>query len=155
MLGDGRRVGEGGQALAEWVPKFVNRLQDIPQLHDVASDLQESGLQATLVLDRATASRLGITPQMLDDALYDAFGQRQVSTIFTQLNQYHVVLEAKPGSEKTWVYARHGAGPRPDPRATLAFRLAAPGRAPAWLEAVPPETIPLAAKAAYRVYRVQ
>ena len=66
-----------------------------------------------------------------------------------------VVLEAKPGSEKTWVYARHGAGPRPDPRATLAFRLAAPGRAPAWLEAVPPETIPLAAKAAYRVYRVR
>ncbi|HWQ08431.1 MAG TPA: efflux RND transporter permease subunit, partial [Holophaga sp.] len=86
-----------GQALAEWVPKFVNRLQDIPQLHDVASDLQESGLQANLVLDRATASRLGITPQVLDDALYDAFGQRQVSTMFTQLNQYHVVLEAKPG----------------------------------------------------------
>ena len=86
-----------GQVLAEYVPKFVNRLQDVPQIHDVASDLQESGLQANLVLDRATASRLGITPQVLDDALYDAFGQRQISTMFTQLNQYHVVLEAKPG----------------------------------------------------------
>ena len=83
--------------LAEWVPDFVARLQRVPELHDVASDLQESGLQASLVLDRPTASRLGITPQVLDDALYDAFGQRQISTMFTQLNQYHVVLEAKPG----------------------------------------------------------
>jgi multidrug efflux pump len=85
------------KTLAEWVPHFMARLQEIPELHDVASDMQESGLQATLVLDRATASRLGITPQVLDDALYDAFGQRQVSTMFTQLNQYHVVLEARPG----------------------------------------------------------
>jgi len=83
--------------LADWVPRFMSRLQDIPELHDVASDMQESGLQATLILDRETASRLGITPQALDDALYDAFGQRQVSTMFTQLNQYHVVLEARPG----------------------------------------------------------
>ena len=59
----------------------------------MASDQQNNGLQAFLEIDRATASRLGITPQMIDDALYDAYGQRQVSTIFTQLNQYHVVLE--------------------------------------------------------------
>jgi len=63
----------------------------------VASDLQNAGLQVRITLDRTTASRLGISPQMLDDALYDAFGQRQVSTMFTQLNQYRVVLEARPG----------------------------------------------------------
>ncbi len=83
--------------LGEWVPRFVARLQDLPELRDVASDQQNAGLQVRLILDRSTASRLGITPQMLDDALYDAFGQRQISTMFTQLNQYHVVLEATPG----------------------------------------------------------
>ncbi len=82
--------------LAAWAPRFLERLQALPQLRDVASDQQNSGLQARLVLDRATASRLGITPQMLDDALYDACGQRQISTMFTQLNQYRVVLEASP-----------------------------------------------------------
>ncbi|HZS46501.1 MAG TPA: MdtB/MuxB family multidrug efflux RND transporter permease subunit [Blastocatellia bacterium] len=82
--------------LAQWVPKFVQKLQTIPQLRDVATDQQNRGLEANLIIDRDTASRLGITPQMIDDTLYDAFGQRQVSTIFTQLNQYHVVLEAKP-----------------------------------------------------------
>ena len=66
------------------------------ELRDVASDQQNGGLQADLVIDRDTASRLGITPQVIDDTLYDAFGQRQVSTIFTQLNQYHVVLEVDP-----------------------------------------------------------
>jgi len=86
--------------LGEWVPKFVARLQQETQLRDVASDLQNDGLQAHLVLDRSTASRLGITPQMLDDALYDAFGQRQISTMFTQLNQYHVVLESQPGLQR-------------------------------------------------------
>ncbi len=86
--------------LAEWAPRFVDRLHDLPELRDVASDQQNSGLQARLVLDRATASRLGVTPQMLDDALYDAFGQRQVSTMFTQLNQYRVVLEASPGLQR-------------------------------------------------------
>ena len=70
-----------------------SRLQALPELRDVASDQQNDGLQARLVIDRDTASRLGITPQMIDDTLYDAFGQRQVSTMFTQLNQYHVVLE--------------------------------------------------------------
>ena len=82
--------------LAEWVPRFVDRLSAIPELRDVASDQQNAGLQIRVTLDRTTASRLGITPQMLDDALYDAFGQRQISTMFTQLNQYRVVLEARP-----------------------------------------------------------
>ena len=66
------------------------------ELRDVASDQQNEGLQARVVIDRDTASRLGITPQMIDDALYDAFGQRQISIMFTQLNQYRVVLEVKP-----------------------------------------------------------
>jgi multidrug efflux pump len=79
-----------------WAPRLVNRLQSLPQLRDVASDQQTNGLMAELVIDRDTASRLGITPQMIDDTLYDAFGQRLVSTIFTQLNQYHVVLEVLP-----------------------------------------------------------
>ena len=68
----------------------------MPQLRDVASDQQNEGLQTQVVIDRDTASRLGITPQMIDDALYDAFGQRQISIMFTQLNQYRVVLEVKP-----------------------------------------------------------
>jgi len=82
--------------LATWTPKFLERLQALPELRDVASDQQNAGLEARLILDRTTASRLGITPQMLDDALYNSFGQRQVSTMFTQLNQYRVVLEAQP-----------------------------------------------------------
>ena len=82
--------------LAVWVPRFVQKLQALPLLRDVASDQQDQGLQARLVIDRGTASRLGIEPQALDDTLYDAYGQRQVSTIFTQLNQYRVVLETQP-----------------------------------------------------------
>jgi multidrug efflux pump len=86
--------------LAVWVPRFLARLRKLPELRDVASDQQNAGLQARLVFDRTTASRLGITPQMLDDTLYDAFGQRQISTMFTQSNQYRVVLEAKPGFQQ-------------------------------------------------------
>ncbi len=86
--------------LGEWSPRFVAKLQSLPELRDVASDQQILGLQAKLTLDRTTASRLGITPQMLDDALYDAFGQRQISTMFTQMNQYRVVLEASPGLQQ-------------------------------------------------------
>jgi multidrug efflux pump len=74
----------------------VQKLQELPQLRDVASDDQILGLQARLVIDRDTASRFGIRPQTIDDTLYDAFGQRQISTIFTQSNQYRVVLEVKP-----------------------------------------------------------
>ena len=86
--------------LAVWVPQFMQKLQSLPMLRDVANDQQNQGLQTRLVIDRATASRLGISPQMLDNTLYDAFGQRQVSTIFTQLNQYHVVLETQPDFKK-------------------------------------------------------
>ncbi len=86
--------------LAVWVPRILTKLQTLPELRDVASDQQNGGLEARLILDRSTASRLGITPQMLDDTLYDAFGQRQVSTMFTQLNQYRVVLETQPSFQQ-------------------------------------------------------
>ena len=86
--------------LAVWVPRFLAKLQTLPELRDVASDQQNGGLEARLLLDRTTASRLGITPQMLDDTLYDAFGQRQVSTMFTQLNQYRVVIESQPSFQR-------------------------------------------------------
>jgi multidrug efflux pump len=82
--------------LMEWAPKLLQKMRSIRQLTDVSSDQQNSGLAANLVIDRATASRLGITPQLIDNTLYDAFGQRQVSTMYTQLNQYHVVMEAAP-----------------------------------------------------------
>jgi multidrug efflux pump len=82
--------------LGIWTPRLIQRLQMVPQLRDVASDQQTEGLQATLIIDRDSAARYGITPQMIDDTLYDAFGQRLVSTMFTQLNQYHVVLEVAP-----------------------------------------------------------
>jgi multidrug efflux pump len=82
--------------LSAWAPRFVEKLAKLPELSDVASDQQSRGLFARLVIDRDTAARFGITPQMVDDALYDAFGQRQISTMFTQVNQYRVVLEAKP-----------------------------------------------------------
>ncbi len=79
---------------AEWVPKLVARLKQAPALADVASDLQQDGLSAMVTIDRATAARFGITPATVDNALYDAFGQRIVSTIFGQSNQYRVILEA-------------------------------------------------------------
>ncbi len=86
-----------------WVPRLLARLQALPQLADVASDLQASGLGLSLVIDRPTAARFGITPATVDNALYDAFGQRIVSTIFTQSNQYRVILQADsslaPGPE--------------------------------------------------------
>jgi multidrug efflux pump len=86
--------------LNKWAQNLVTRLKTLPQLRDVASDQEQAGLQVELVIDRDTASRLGITPQMIDDTLYDAFGQRQISTIFTQLNQYHAVLEVDPSFQK-------------------------------------------------------
>ncbi len=82
--------------LNTWTAKLMAKLATVPELRDVATDQQNNGSQVELVIDRSTASRLGITPQMIDDTLYDAFGQRQVSTMFTQLNQYHVVLEVDP-----------------------------------------------------------
>jgi multidrug efflux pump len=86
--------------LGRWVPRLVEALRQRPELRDVSSDQQNEGLQALLQIDRTTASRLGITPQLVDDTLYDAFGQRQVSTIFTQLNQYRVVLEVAPAFQQ-------------------------------------------------------
>ena len=82
--------------LAVWVPKLVERLRALPQLAEVASDWQDQGLQAYIEIDRSTAGRLGVTPGAIDNALYNAYGQRLISTIFTQANQYRVVLEAKP-----------------------------------------------------------
>ncbi|HEX3684397.1 MAG TPA: multidrug efflux RND transporter permease subunit [Bryobacteraceae bacterium] len=82
--------------LASYTARFVNRLKDLPDLADVASDLQTHGLGSSLNIDRQTAMRVGITASSVDQALYDAFGQRQVSTLFTQLNQYHVILEVQP-----------------------------------------------------------
>ena len=82
--------------LAQWVPKLLAKLQSMPQLRDVASDQENGGRQAMVKINRDAASRLGIIPSTLDNTLYDAFGQRQVSTIFTQQNQYHVILEVDP-----------------------------------------------------------
>ena len=82
--------------LNKWAPKVYDAFRALPQLKDVASDQQTSGVQANVNIDRDTAGRLGIYPQVIDDVLYDAFGQRQVSTIFTQQNQYHVIMEIKP-----------------------------------------------------------
>jgi multidrug efflux pump len=79
-----------------WVPRLVDRLSQLPQLTDVASDLQQQGLALDIVIDRATAARFGITPATVDNALYDAFGQRIISTIYTQSNQYRVILEVDP-----------------------------------------------------------
>ncbi|MEO8938185.1 MAG: efflux RND transporter permease subunit, partial [Burkholderiaceae bacterium] len=82
--------------LAQWVPKITDKLSHLAQFQDVASDLQDKGLQAFVQIDRDAAARLGITPAAIDNALYNAFGQRQISTIFTQSSQYRVVLEVKP-----------------------------------------------------------
>jgi multidrug efflux pump len=83
-----------------WTAKLMAKLQAIPELRDLATDQQTSGVAASLVIDRVTASRMGITPQAIDQTLYDAFGQRQVSTLYTQLNQYHIVLETQPEFQK-------------------------------------------------------
>ena len=87
--------------LGIWLPQFIKQLQLRPELRDVASDQLDEGLGVRLVIDRDAAARLGISAQTLDDTLYDAFGQRQISTIFTQLNQYRVVMEVKPDFQKT------------------------------------------------------
>ncbi len=82
--------------LNDWTNRFVSRLKQLPELEDVATDQQTGGLAVSLVIDRATASRLGIAPSTIDNTLYDAFGQRQISTMYTEVNQYHVVLESQP-----------------------------------------------------------
>jgi multidrug efflux pump len=80
----------------DWTNRFVERLKDLPQLEDVATDQQPGGLAVDVNIDRVTASRLGIAPSTIVNTLYDAFGQRQINTMYTQVNQYHVVLEADP-----------------------------------------------------------
>jgi multidrug efflux pump len=101
-----------------WTARFVDKLKALPELRDVATDQQTQGLSATLVIDRVTASRMGITPQAIDETLYDAFGQRQVSTLYTQLNQYHVILETLPDFQNNPaklndIYVRSAAVPTP------------------------------------------
>jgi multidrug efflux pump len=82
--------------LNTWTNRFVTKLKSLPQLEDVATDQQTGGLAVSLIIDRVTASRLGIAPSTIDNTLYDALGQRQINTMYTQLNQYHVILEALP-----------------------------------------------------------
>ncbi|SPJ15626.1 multidrug efflux system, subunit B [Burkholderiales bacterium] len=87
--------------IESWTPKLIDRLNQLPELEGVASDLQQRGLATYVTIDRATAARFGITPATVDNALYDAYGQRIVSTIFTQSNQYRVILEADPQSQRS------------------------------------------------------
>ncbi|HEX5483576.1 MAG TPA: multidrug efflux RND transporter permease subunit [Terriglobia bacterium] len=87
--------------LNAWAPRLAAKLRALPELRDVATDQMNHGLETSLLINRDTASRLGVTPAAIDNTLYDAFGQRQVSTIFTQLNQYHVVLEVAPSFQES------------------------------------------------------
>src|SRR6185312_694493 len=82
--------------LNEWEPKILAKMKTLPELRDVATDQPTRGTTVTMTIDRDTASRFGIQPQLIDDTLYDAFGQRQVTQYFTQLNSYHVILEILP-----------------------------------------------------------
>ena len=109
--------GDNLEELNTWAPRVEQKLRTLPELADVNSDQQDRGLQSMVVFDRSTASRLGISPQLIDDTLYDAFGQRQVSIMYTSLNQYHVVMELEP---RFWqrpdtlhdVYVRSPTGPQ-------------------------------------------
>ncbi|MBW8781822.1 MAG: multidrug efflux RND transporter permease subunit [Verrucomicrobia bacterium] len=101
--------------LSTWVPRLLEKLRALPELTDVASDQQTDGYQIDVTVDRDKASRLNILPQDIDNTLYDAFGQRQVATIFTQLNQYRVILEVEPGYQQDpaalgKIYIKSGAG---------------------------------------------
>ena len=118
-----------GELLQEWTPRLVEALRERPELTDIASDLQSNGLQIYLDIDRDAAARLGIEVSAITDALYDAFGQRQISTIFTQASQYRVVLEAESGSrlgaqalEELFVQSEGGTPVRLSSLATLEQR---------------------------------
>src|SRR6202034_723731 len=87
---------EDVQELYEWTPKLVDALEHNPVLTDVSSDQQQAGLETYIDIDRDTAARLGVSPLQIDNTLYDAFGQRQVSVIYSAINQYHVVMEVDP-----------------------------------------------------------
>ncbi|MGH9435401.1 MAG: efflux RND transporter permease subunit, partial [Terriglobia bacterium] len=101
--------------LNHWAPRLQAQLQTLPELRDVSTDQQNHGLETSLTIDRDTASRLGISPQTIDNTLYDAFGQRQVSTIYTAINQYHVVMEVGPSFQQNpdalkTIFVRSGNG---------------------------------------------
>jgi multidrug efflux pump len=117
--------------LAEWAPRVLERLRRVPGLRDVATDTQGSAPTVSMLIDRDTAGRLGVSTQAIDDTLYDAFGQRQISTIFTQLNLYRVILEAKPEAQSgaaalDRLYVRSAAG---DPVPLSALVRVEPGQA--------------------------
>src|SRR5690606_37236045 len=107
--------GDNYDELVEWSQRIVEELRTLPELKDVNSDQQNAGLEATVEIDRVAAARLGVTTRMIDEALYDAFGQRQVSTMYTQLNQYYVVMgvapeyQSDPDALRT-VYVRSSSG---------------------------------------------
>ncbi|HET7493742.1 MAG TPA: MdtB/MuxB family multidrug efflux RND transporter permease subunit [Bradyrhizobium sp.] len=115
--------------LAEWTPKLVDRLRQLPELADVASDISDKGLSVFVEIDRDQAARFGITPATIDNALYDSYGQRIVSTIFTNSNQYRVILEADPRLQTSLqslsdIYLPSSVGTGPVPLATIAkFRV--------------------------------
>jgi len=120
--------------LRTWAPRLLAALQKIPVLRDVATDQQTNGLQLSVDIDRDTASRLGVSPKVIDDTLYDAYGQRQVATNYTQLNQYRVILEVKPQYLES-----------PEALNSLYVRSAAGGLVPLGaLSAARPSTVPLA-----------
>jgi len=129
------QVGLQGSSLAElqaWLPRLVAQLKKNPKLQDVGSDVDEGGLRQNIVIDRATAARLGVSVGAIDGALYDAFGQRQVSTIYSDINQYKVVVNAQPNQTATpaaidQLYVRSSAG-RMIPLTALARQ--APGLSP-------------------------
>ncbi len=126
--------GDDLKELSEWAPRVQAKVATLPGIVDVNSDQQNRGLSANLVIDRSTAARLGLTPQLIDDALYDAFGQRQVSTMYRALNQYHVVMEVTPDLAQ-------------NPDALRYTYVRPPGRDPVPLDAVvkySPDATPLA-----------
>ncbi len=107
--------GEDLNELNTWAPQLLTKMRGLQELRDVSTDQQDKGLQAQLVIDRDTASRLGVAAQTIDNALYDAFGQRQVSTMYRPLNQYHVVMEVAPQFQQTTealqnIYLRSSSG---------------------------------------------
>jgi hydrophobe/amphiphile efflux-1 (HAE1) family protein len=113
--------------LRTWAKRVTDTMKALPELKDVASDLQTAGLQMSVKIDRDTAARLGVTPQAIDDALYDAFGQRQVATTFTQLNQYRVVIEALPSIQGRadaldQIYVRGAGGAQIPLRSVATYR---------------------------------
>jgi multidrug efflux pump len=111
--------------LAEWAPKLVDKLNGLPQFSDVASDISAYGLSVFVQIDRDQAARFGITPATIDNALYDSYGQRIVSTIFTNSNQYRVILEADPALQTSLdslnsIYLPSSVGGAPVPLAVMA-----------------------------------